>query len=169
MDERMEDVLDPKATVTRVLHRHEDCGPRQRVWLPKDRGAESSATRHPYCIICGTVKDLSLPRAKPLAYYLGGLASLKRHLEAAEGGPKLAQVQSHIIAVRLAARPEFEDPYATPGRMQLTAFVDVVRSVRPDLDEETILRSLPGSRTPTHRCISCKSVAKYHVSAGPQN
>jgi len=169
MAELVEDMLGPMPTTTRVLHRHEDCGPRQRVWLPKERDAESSAARHPYCVVCGTVKNMSLPRARPLAYYLGGLSSLKRHLEAAERGPKLAQVQSHLIALRLAARPEFEDPYGTPGRMQLAAFVEVVRSVRPDLDEETILRSLPGNRVRTHRCISCKSIAKYHSSAGPQN
>jgi hypothetical protein len=59
-----------------TVHRHLDCGPRERLWLPKERGAEASAARHPYCVACGTVKSLALPRAKPLGYYVSGLARL---------------------------------------------------------------------------------------------
>ncbi len=59
---------------------------------------------------------------------------------------KLAQVQSHLIAQRLKTRTEFEDPYGTPGHVQMQTYVSAVLSVRPDLDEELILRMLPDRR-----------------------
>ncbi len=131
-------------------HEHHDCGPRERLWLPRDLRAEGSAARHPYCTHCGAVRDLALPRAKPLGYYLGGLARLKSYLEHSALHPKLAQVQSHLMTSRLGTRPEFEDAYGTPGRAQLQAYVETVRSIRPDLAEELLFRLLPGTRRGKH-------------------
>jgi len=99
--------------------------------------------RHSYCLGCGTVRDLTWPRSRPLGYYLSAVDALKQYLDRSPLDRKLVQVQSHLIARRLSARREFEDPYGTPGQAQLDAYVDVVRSVRSDLDEELILRFLP--------------------------
>ena len=151
-------------------HSHRDCSGRERVWLEKEQRAAASATRHPFCVICGTVRDLGWPKAKPLGYYLNGVAALKEYLERSSPGPKLAQVQSHLITTRLAKRPEFEDPYGTPGHAQLEAYVDIVRSVRKDLDDELILRLLPGvrrrSRKDTEVDDPLKIVPLGAVSAG---
>ncbi len=127
-------------------HYHHDCGSRDRLWLPREPHSEASASKHPFCLECGTVKDLALPPAKALGYYLAGIARLKEHLEHSALHPKLAQVQSHLITERLTVRREFEDAYGTPGQAQLNAYSDVVRSVRPDLEEELIFRLLPGPR-----------------------
>jgi|GEM_PF-1030773 len=127
-------------------HTHQDSGGREAVWLAKEPEESASVARHPFCVVCGTVRNLSLPKAHPLGYYLSGLAALKEHLEHAPLRPKLAQVQTHLIASRLASRPEFEDSYGTPGRAQLHAYVDVIRSIRADLEEELILWLLPGVR-----------------------
>ena len=127
-------------------HAHQDCRSRERVWLAKDHMVSATAARHPYCVACGTVRNLTWPRARPIGYFLSGLGTLKEYLDHESLRPKLAQVQSHLIARRLAARREFEDPYGTPGQVQLDTYVDVVRSIRSDLDEELILRLLPGPR-----------------------
>ena len=129
-----------------LVHEHEECGSRERLWLDRERRSPASAALHPYCVRCGTVKDLTLPRARPLGFYLAGLAHLRDCLERSTLHTKLAQVQSHLISKRLAASGEFEDPYGTPGQLQLEAYVDAVRSVRPDLDEELVLRMLPALR-----------------------
>lgn len=112
------------------------------MWLPKFHEGSASATRHPFCVGCGTVRNLALPRAMSLAYYLNSLARLKDYLDHSPLQPRLVQVQSHLIAERLTARPEFEDPYGTQGQAQVDAYVFVVQSVRPDLDEELLLRVL---------------------------
>ena len=85
------------------------------------------------------------PRGKPLGYYRSGVASLKKHLEHSANHPKLVQVQSHLITKHLEARPEFKNPRSTPLQAQLEAYVDVVRSVRADLEKKLILRLLPGT------------------------
>ena len=128
------------------VHRHTDCGSRDRLWLAREPRSESTAAPHPFCIHCGTVKDLTLPRAKPLGYYLSGVAHLAEHLERSNLHAKLAQVHRHLMTSRLATRPEFEDPYGTPGQAQLETYVQVVHSVRPDLDEDMILRLLPWTK-----------------------
>ncbi len=134
-------------------HAHEECGSRERLWLDRERRSPASAALHPYCIACGTVKDLTLPRARPLGFYLAGLAHLRDCLERSTLHTKLAQVQTHLIAQRLAASGEFDDPYGTPGRRQLEAYADAVRAVRPDLDEDLILRMLPMIRRRTHTVL----------------
>ena len=132
-------------------HSHNECGHGERVWLERERNSTASVALHPFCLGCGTVRYLALPRAKPLRYYLTGLEALKEYLDHAPLRPKLAQVHRHLIAEQLAGRPEFEDPYGTPGQVQLDAYVAIVRSVRSDLDEELILRLLPGSRRRNRR------------------
>jgi len=127
-------------------HAHEECASRQRLWLDRERYSPASAALHPYCVRCGTVKDLTLPRARPIGFYLAGLSRLCTYLEQSTLHPKLAQVQGRLIAQRLAASGEFADPYGTPGRQQIEAYADAVRSVRPDLDEELVLRMLPALR-----------------------
>ncbi len=127
-------------------HTHHECGRRERVWLERERNVIASSALHPYCVACGTVRNVAWPRAKPLGYYLSGLEALREYLDHAHLRTKLAQVQRHLITVDLAGRAEFEDPYGTPGQVQLDAYVEVIRSVRSDLDEELIVRLLPGLR-----------------------
>lgn len=120
-------------------HRHRECSPDIRLWLPLRRGEEATLTPHPFCIDCGAVRNLSLPQGRPLGYYLSALATLKQRLGRSPLYPKLVQAHTHLIAERLSSRLEFEDRYATPGEAQMEAFVEVVRSVRPDLGRDDIL------------------------------
>jgi len=143
---RSEGSMPPAAMAVPAIHVHEECGFRERLWLDREQRSPASAALHPYCVSCGTVKDLTLPRARPLGFYLAGIARLREYLGRSTVHPKLAQVQSHLIAQRLAASGEFDDPYGTPGRLQLEAYVDAVRTVRPDVDEEIVLRMLPALR-----------------------
>ena len=130
----------------RARHAHRECSSRDRVWLAREHEAPSSLAKHPYCVGCGTVRNLTWPQARPLGYYLTGVATLKVYLERSPLRTKLAQVQTHLITTQLTSRLEFEDPYGTPGQAQREAYVRVIRSVRSDLDEELILRLLPNFR-----------------------
>lgn len=129
-----------------IPHSHRDCGRGERVWLARERNVTASAKLHPYCVACGTVRNIAWPRAEPLGYYLSGVEALREYLDHASLRPKLAQVQRHLITTHLASRAEFEDPYGTPGQVQLDAYVHIIRHVRSDLEEDLILRLLPGSR-----------------------
>ena len=129
-----------------TLHTHRDCSQRDRVWLVRERAEPATAARHTYCVACGTIRNLARPRAKPQGFYLNGVAALRDYLEHDPLRSKLARVHSHLIAARLVTRPEYEYPYGTPGQVQLDVYPNIVRSVRPDLDDELILRLLPGPR-----------------------
>jgi hypothetical protein len=124
-------------------HAHHECGSRERLWLAKEYESPASTVRHPYCVTCGTVRNLTWPKARALGHYLAGVAALKEYLDRDPLQTKLARVQSHLITTRLAARPEFEDPYGTPGQAQLDVYIHIIRSVRPDLDEDLLLHLLP--------------------------
>jgi hypothetical protein len=76
---------------------------------------------------------------------MAGVAALKEYLDRSPLQTKLARVPSHLMTTRLAIRPEFEDPYGTSGQAQLDVYVQIIRSVRPDLDEDLIVRLLPHS------------------------
>ena len=78
-----------------------------------------------------------------MGYYQKGISNLKAYLERSPEHAKLVRVQSHLIANRLASRPEFKNPGSVPGSTQRAAYVMVVQSVRPDLDQHLILRLLP--------------------------
>ncbi len=149
-------------------HIHSDCGSRERLWLPAERRAAATAIRHPFCLECGEVKNLTMPHAKPLGYYLDGLAHLKESLEHSVTHDRLVQVQTHLIAQRLRTRPEFEDSYGTPGSVQLEAYVRTVLSIRPDLDEDLILRMLPDRRRSRRSESSRKGTEQFGI-AHPRN
>lgn len=149
-------------------HVHSDCGSRERLWLPADHREAATAARHPFCLECGTVKNITMPQAKPLGYYLDGLANLKESLEHSATYDRLVQVQTHLISQRLRARSEFEDPYGTPGGVQLDTYVNTVLAIRPDLDEDLILRMLPDRRR--HRKpTSSQSANEQCEVAHPRN
>ena len=133
-----------------------------------NRHATATTTRHPFCIECGTVKNLTMPHAKPLGYYLDGLANLKESLEHSATYDRLVQVQTHLIAQRLKTRPEFEDPYGTPGSVQLDTYIRAILAVRPDLDEDLILRMLPDRRR-HRRSSNPQKSSEQCESAHPRN
>jgi len=101
---------------------------------------------HPYCVECGAVRVMGTARAKAMGFYHGALAHLKAYLERSVEYPKLTQVQTHLITVRLNEVGGFADAYSLGFRRQLEIFVAAVRSIRPDLDEELVLRMLPRER-----------------------
>lgn len=122
---------------------HRDCGARERVWLPRERVAESSVAPHPICIRCGDSRSLVLPRAKPLGLFFEGQADLGGYTKRCVSQQKLADVQKRLIFERLSRREEFEEPHCTPGRVQMSTCVENVRLVWPNLDEALILNTLP--------------------------
>lgn len=136
----------PGTTEGAASHDHCECGPRERLWLPRQHGVPSGAAPHPYCVRCGAVRDLTAPRARPLGYYLNGLTTLREQLAGSSPPRKLAQVQTRLIVQRLSAAVEFKDPYGTPGYAQRRAYVEIVRSVCRDLEPEDVLRALPSLR-----------------------
>ena len=135
----------PLANAPDVGRVQRDYSARERVRLDRELSMPAHTARHPYWIVSQTIRGRMWLRARPFGFFQSALAALKDYRERTHPEAKFAQVQSHRLASRLGAGLGFEDPYGTPGDLQLHAYVEVVRSDRQDLDED-LVRLLPGVR-----------------------
>ncbi len=98
---------------------------------------------HAFCVTCGKVKTLDGPRARALGFFLSGLSALKEHLDRDIQRFKMTQTQSRLISKDLERFGEFEDTYGLALGTQIHLYLDAVHRVRPDLEEELVIRLLP--------------------------
>jgi len=99
----------------RCLHRSSN----DKVWLPTEIGVFK---KHPYCVSCGVVKNISSDRGKSLGYFANVLANLKRYLESR--GYKVSQAQIRLILKELK-KLEADDIYSISFSKQKELFVDI--------------------------------------------
>lgn len=96
---------------------HKICGNIQKVWLPfEDRGNMKGLKSHPYCLLCGTVKNLSSDKAKPLGYYMNILSDLH-----------ITKVQIRLIAKDFEESGDFDDAFSISSFMQEQIFISIVK------------------------------------------
>ncbi len=106
---------------------------------------------HAFCVTCGKVKTLDGPKARALGYFLSGLSGLKEHLDRDVQRFKLTQTQSRLISKDLERFGEFEDTYGLTLGAQIRLYLDAVHRVRPDLEEELVIRLLPKLKSASER------------------
>ncbi len=110
---------------------HKLCGNIQKVWLPYEvRGHMKGLKSHPYCLLCGAVKNISSDRAKPLGYFMNIVSSLP-----------VTKVQTRLIAKDLEELEDFEDAFSISSFMQEQIFVNIVKKYS-SLHEHTIKGAL---------------------------
>ena len=117
--------------MSRCLHTSSN----DRVWLPTERGV---LKKHPYCISCGVVKNISSDRGKRLGYFANVLANLKKYLEGR--GYKVSQAQIRLILKDLE-KMDVDDVYSFSFSKQKNIFVKVVTKhirVRRELVESLL-------------------------------
>lgn len=96
---------------------HKMCGSIQKVWLPfENRGLMKGLKSHPYCVLCGTVKNISSDRARPLGYYMNILSNLP-----------ITKVQIRLIAKDMEGLDGFDDAFSISSFMQEQFFINVVK------------------------------------------
>ncbi len=124
-------------------HEHLDCLPHQRKWLERRHDQAATMRPHAYCLTCGKVKNIDGPRAKKVGYYLSGLSALKEYLERSAKYGKMTQSQSRLITKSIEGQEGFEDSYGLRLEVQANLYLEAVKVVRPDLDDELVFRLLP--------------------------
>ena len=137
-------------TVARVhaeVHEHRDCPPQDRPWLESRLGQAGTMRPHAFCVTCGKVKTLDGPRARALGFFLSGLSALKENLERDDLRFKMTQTQSRLISKELERCGEFGDTYGLALGAQIRLYLETVRRIRPDLEEELVVRLLPKLRS----------------------
>lgn len=99
-----------------VRCKHESCGAAEKVWLPYEfEGTRRGLKPHPYCIHCGTVKNISSDKAKTMGHYTNMLARMP-----------ITKVQLRLIIKELK-NMDFDDAYSMTKSEQEKVFSSVVR------------------------------------------
>ena len=129
-----------------IPHEHVDCTPDQRRWLESKVDQAATMRPHTFCMTCGKVKNLGGSRAQALGFYLAGLSALKEHLERSGRYHKMTQSQTRLIFKQLAQLEGFDDTYGMDLTAQARIYLESVRRVRPDIEDELVLRLLPKLR-----------------------
>jgi len=92
---------------------------RDRVWYQTEN---KLIAPHPYCLKCGTLKNVSSDRGKRLGFFTNVLSRLSKDLE--QKGYKISKAQIRLIIKELE---HLDDAYAYSYSKQKEIFVEVVR------------------------------------------
>lgn len=76
---------------------------------------------HPYCIMCGFVKNIGSDKARGIGYYLNILSHMEKHL-----GIPGAKVRMRLVAKELEKIEDFDDTYSMSGYAQERIFIKIV-------------------------------------------
>ena len=109
---------------------HESCGRENRVWLPIDANSRSEVNLHPWCVHCGTVKNISDDRPKKIGYWMNMLSRMA-------GEFSIRQVQKRLISKDISSYEGFDDIYGVTGSAQKELFTKIVKKYC-NIDEKSI-------------------------------
>lgn len=99
--------------------KHQSCG---SDWLPMTNGIIG---KHPYCIDCGTVKNINSDKGRRMGYFMKSLSRLKNDLH--KKGIKISEAQIRLISNELGKVDEFEDTWWISFSRQKEVYVSVVQ------------------------------------------
>jgi len=114
-------------------HSHQSCGSSEREWLPYEvRGERLFLKLHPYCIHCGSVKNIGPDRPKGIGYYSNALSRMKEDF-----GKKISETVARLIMMKISSIQDFEDNFSMTRWAQERAFIQAVKD-HTNLNEELI-------------------------------
>jgi hypothetical protein len=97
---------------------HKSCGREYQEWLPIFDC--SDIARHPWCINCGQVKNITDDRGKKLGYWMNILSKLELYYS-------IKQIQKRFIGKELKDNEEFNDIYGITGSFQKELFKKIIK------------------------------------------
>lgn len=109
---------------------HVNCSREQRIWLRKKIQSHnfkktsstgiSDVALHPYCIFCGSIKNVSDDNSKKIGYWINILSKITREYN-------ISQIQKRLVIQELEKNDSFEDIYSITGTAQREFFVKTVK------------------------------------------
>jgi len=112
---------------------HEDCDPFARIYVksPNLKLTRVPTQRVPYCVHCGSVKNVSSDKAKLVGWYTNLLHIINHNICLQFG--KLTQAQQRLIISEIEKVHDFEDHYQMTKSAQLDIFLVAFHKIRPDI------------------------------------
>ena len=99
---------------------HEICGKEEMVWLPVTELNNHSIEKHPWCIHCGLVKNISEDYPRGIGYWMNLLSSISIHYQ-------LTQCQKRLIAKEIERSDHLDDTFGTYGSLQKKIFKKIFK------------------------------------------
>ena len=119
---------------------HISCKREQKVWLNKkiennyfkktSSTGISDVVLHPYCIFCGSIKNITDDRPKKIGYWINILSRITREY-------KISKIQERLVIKDLEKNDYFDDLYSIKGSEQKEIFIKTIRKYYK-LSEETL-------------------------------
>ncbi len=94
----------------------------RKDWAPMQNGI---LKLHPYCGMCGTLKNVSSDRGKKISYFVSSLSKLRKILE--KKGYKISEAQVRLIMKELSEIEGFDDTWWVTFTRQREIFISVVK------------------------------------------
>ncbi|OYT28647.1 hypothetical protein B6U98_04280 [Thermoplasmatales archaeon ex4572_165] len=118
---------------------HSVCGRENRVWLPTTKPRYGSIEKHPWCLNCGLVKNISDDQPKSIGYWMNLLSIISTDHD-------LKQVQKRLIAKEIEDSDIFHDSFGSFGSDQKKTFIGILKKYillsSIDIDSITFIRKL---------------------------
>lgn len=98
---------------------HQICKKEDFVWFPTDVTNPTDVQQHPWCVMCGTIQNLTDDRPKKEGYWMNMLGRIAEEL-------RLTQVQKRLIAKEISKTEDLQDTFGTFGSAQQELFLSIV-------------------------------------------
>ncbi len=103
---------------------HIDCGCTEKVWLPYViREHTYGIKSHPFCIMCGVVKNIGSDRAKSRGYFINVLSQIEKHLKIPG-----SSVRMRLVVKDLEKIEDFDDAYSMSKYAQEKVFINIIKN-----------------------------------------
>lgn len=96
---------------------HQSCGLEKQEWLPIYNS--SDVAKHPWCVKCGQVKNITDDKGKKFGYWINILSKIAKYYS-------LTDVQLRCINKELSSRYEFDDSYSLTKSYQKKIFKNIL-------------------------------------------
>jgi len=113
--------------------KHRVCSKDENIWFPTAFQNRTDYERHPWCVECGDIKNISEDQPKPIGYWMNLLGRIGFLLD-------MTQCQKRLIAQDMLSCEYLCDTFGTFGSAQQDLFFSIVRkhcaNTFNDLDPE---------------------------------
>lgn len=98
---------------------HELCGKEEMAWLPVSELNNYSIEKHPWCIHCGLVKNISDDRPHKIGYWMNLLSYISKQYQ-------LTQCQQRLVAKEIENSEFLDDTFGINGSCQKIIFKKII-------------------------------------------
>lgn len=118
-------------------HHHHGSSSARDMWLEVVESAASTMTKYEYCPVCGAIREKADPGRRN-EFFFNAFSKLKKSLSS---DSKITESQARLIVKRIGDDDNLCDTFSASFESQVSRYVDIVRSIRPDLEPDRIIKS----------------------------